>query len=86
MADEKRKLVKTSDEFVEEVRELRRLEEEKRTVPIASGRFRELAETIVRKSREIMQRSILQEDLGDHAAPDQRSIEDVADEPDDGKP
>jgi len=55
-------------------------------VPIASGRFRELAETIVRKSREIMQRSILQEDLGDRAAPDQRSIEDVADEPDDGKP
>ena len=77
MADDERKIVTTSDEILDELRELQRLEAEKRTVPVSSLRFRELAEAIVRKSRAIFQHATLQERLGGQADAEPRSIDDM---------
>ena len=77
MAEDERELERTSNELLDELRELQRLEAEKRTVPVASRRFRELAEAIVRKSRAIFQHATLQEQLGDQADAEARSIDDI---------
>lgn len=81
MADDEEKLVATSDEILAEVRELRRLEAERRVVPVESGRFRELADAIVRKSRQIMRGAVIEDELGAEVRSGKRSIEDLAADP-----
>lgn len=76
-SDEKRQLAKSSNQFLDDVRDLRELEEEKRTEPISTPRFHELAEKIIDKSRAIMNRAILQEDLGDDTETGELSIDDI---------
>jgi len=78
VADEKRKLVRSSNEFVDDVRGLRQMEAEKRKEPISTERFHELAEDITEKSRDIMQRAVFQEDLGNHAPTGDVSIDDLS--------
>jgi hypothetical protein len=73
----KKKLAKSSDEFLSEVRELHELEDQKRKQPISTGRYHELAESVTEKSREIMYRARLQEDLGDDTDTGDASIQDI---------
>ena len=65
MGAEDEELVTSPDKLVEELRELRRLEAEKRHVPPSSSRFQQLVTAIGDKSRQIMGRTILHGDAAD---------------------
>jgi hypothetical protein len=78
MADERRRLVKSSDELLHDVDVLKDMERQKRREPISSPGFHDLADEIVEKSREVMHSSLEQEELGDEADRGDDTIDDVA--------
>jgi hypothetical protein len=78
MANERERLVRTSDELLHEVDVLKDLERQKRQQPISSPGFHDLAEEITEKSREVMHTSLEQEAEGDQAERGDDSIDDVA--------
>ena len=77
MSDEKQELAKSSNELLEDLRALRRLEGQKREEAISSDEFHELADEVTSTSRKIMKTVLKQEELGDEADRGDESIEDV---------
>jgi hypothetical protein len=76
--EEKRELAKSSDELLEDLRTLRRLEGEKREEAISSDRFHTLADEVTSTSRRIMRTVLKQDELGDAAEPGEVSIDDIS--------
>jgi hypothetical protein len=77
--DEKRELAKSSDELLDDLRTLRRLEGEKREEAISSDRFHALADEVTSTSRRIMKTVLKQDELGDAAESGDVSIDDISD-------
>jgi hypothetical protein len=77
--DEKRELAKSSDELLDDLRTLRRLEGQKREEAISSDRFHALADEVTSTSRRIMKTVLKQDELGDAAEPGEVSIDDISD-------
>jgi hypothetical protein len=75
--DKKRALSDRSNEILEEIEELRELEDSKRTVPISTPGFHRLAERITEQSRRIFRMANDQERLGDSTETGDVSINDV---------
>jgi Ni,Fe-hydrogenase I large subunit len=67
-----------SDELLDAVAALRRLEEEKRRSPISSPRFHELAEEVTAKARAIMYGAQDEERVGNRTKRTSVSIDDEA--------
>ena len=63
MARTKQEIARNSDELLDDVKQLRALEEEKRREPISSPGFHVIAEEITARSREIMKTALRQEEL-----------------------
>lgn len=77
MSDPNDEVRRDSDELLDRVAALRRLEQEKRRMPISSARFHELAEEVTAKARAIMYGA---QDEGRHGNRTQRAditIDDV---------
>ncbi|HEV7811236.1 MAG TPA: hypothetical protein VGO64_11590 [Candidatus Limnocylindrales bacterium] len=81
MPDRKDQLPDESDRLLAKVADLRELERTKRTEPISSEAFHRLAKEITKKSREIMFAAREQELSGEQSERDDRSIDDLAEEP-----
>ena len=77
MARTKQEIARNSDELLDDVKQLRALEEEKRREPISSPGFHVIAEEITARSREIMKTALRQEELGNSAERGEETIEDV---------
>ena len=73
----RRGLTDKSNQILKAVEELHAMEEQKRTEPISSPPFHELAQDIREKSREIFRIATVQEDLGDQAERNGETIDDV---------
>lgn len=82
-SEEERALVEDSDRLVESIERLRELEREKRTVPMSSPRFRELAEEIRRLASVVFGEAASEEFDAKQADDIDRSIDEAAEaEPD----
>ena len=77
VSDEKQELAKSSNELLEDLRTLRRLEGQKREEAISSDEFHELADEVTSTSRKIMKTVLKQDELGDAAERGEESIEDI---------
>ena len=77
MSDEKQELAKSSNELLEDLRTLRRLEGQKREEAISSDQFHELADEVMSTSRKIMRTVLKQDELGESAERGEESIEDI---------
>ncbi|MFL5779004.1 MAG: hypothetical protein ACJ761_08695 [Chloroflexota bacterium] len=75
--DEERQLRDRSDELIDAVDDLRRLEQEKRTEPISSDEFHDLADAVTRKSRSIFSIALDQEATGEDAESQDTTIDEV---------
>jgi hypothetical protein len=69
-----------SDRLLEQVADLRRMEQTKRTEPISSDEFHRLAKDITRKSHDIMYAAREEEETGDRTSRSDVSIDDVAEQ------
>jgi hypothetical protein len=77
MSDAKRDVTKRSDRLLEQVRELGELEIEKRSEPISSPRFHELARQVSAKAREIRGDASDQERVGNETERGSETIQDL---------
>jgi uncharacterized protein Yka (UPF0111/DUF47 family) len=77
VSDEKQELAKSSNELLEDLRALRRLEGQKREEAISSDQFHELADEVTSTSRKIMKTVLKQDELGESAERGEESIEDI---------
>jgi sugar-specific transcriptional regulator TrmB len=77
VSDEKQELAKSSNELLEDLRALRRLEGQKREEAISSDQFHELADEVTSTSRKIMKTVLKQDELGESAERGDESIEDI---------
>jgi sugar-specific transcriptional regulator TrmB len=77
--EEKRELAKSSDELLDDLRKLRRLESQKREEAISSDQFHALADEVTSTSRRIMKTVLKQDDLGDASEEGEVSINDISD-------
>jgi hypothetical protein len=75
--ERKEQLADTSNETLEEIRELQALERTKRAEPISTTGFHELAERVTEKSRQIMRNVSRQEVLGNESRTGEESINDI---------
>ena len=75
----KHNLTEQSNRLLERIRGLRRLEETKRTEPVSSPRFHELAEEVTNESRRIMFAAANEENLGNESSAGDESIDDIDD-------
>ena len=73
----KHNLTQQSNRLLERIRGLRRLEEMKRTEPVSSPRFHQLAEDVTDESRRIMFDAANEESLGNDSSAGDESIDDI---------
>jgi hypothetical protein len=71
-------LLETSDELLDELAELKQIEELKRREPVSTRRFRELANRAVEISRRIFSTTRRQDQLGDEIDPGGPPIDELA--------
>jgi len=73
----KHNLTEQSNRLLERIRGLRHLEEMKRTEPVSSPRFHQLAEDVTDESRRIMFGAANEERLGNESSAGDESIDDI---------
>lgn len=86
MADRKHELSDTSDDLLSALDDLRRLESEKRGLPISTPRFHELADRIAERSRSIFRIARREQGLGEAIETTPETIDGVNDDGADGVP
>jgi hypothetical protein len=77
MTDAKRDLAQRSNQILDAVDELKKLEKDKRGETISTPGFHRLAEAVTQKSREIFEMAYRQEAVGDRTDTTDESIEEV---------
>jgi hypothetical protein len=71
-------LVETSDELLDELKELKQIEEQKRREPVSTRRFHELANRALEISRRIFDTARQQDQLGDDIESGSPPIDELA--------
>lgn len=79
-SEEERQLEGISDRLMAEANTVKRLERERRSYPISSPRFQELADEIADHARHVFRLAEEQEETGERIPPDDDDIDDVAQE------